>query len=84
MARFRSIGCIVIGAVKYPPGQVFADGPGSALPGDVVWSPYPPGLTKDNVGLNLAPLDAGARSIVANSRFANEVPWPTCGASSIS
>lgn len=34
MARFRATGAIVIGAVKYPAGTVFADAPGSVQPGD--------------------------------------------------
>jgi hypothetical protein len=83
MARFRATGAIVIGAVKYPAGTVFADTPGSVQPGDVLWQPYPPGLTKDNVGPNLQPLDAGAQSMMASSRFAGEPCWVSCGASSI-
>ena len=70
MARFRSVGAIVIGAVKYRAGMVFADTPGAMQAGDVHWPPYPPGLTKDNVGPNLVPLDAAAQGIMAASRFA--------------
>jgi hypothetical protein len=51
------------------------------LPGDVLW-PWP-GLTKDNVGPNLQPLDSGAQAIMGASRFAGEVPWRSDGASSI-
>lgn len=81
MARFRSVGAIVIGDRKYRPGQVFVDTVGSALAGDVVW---PGGLDRWNVGPNLSPIDAGARAIIAASRFANEQAWPTSGCSSIS
>lgn len=80
MARFRSVGAMVIGDRKHPPGQVFADSVGSLLPGDVLWV----GLNKWTVGPNLFPIDAGARSIFADSRFANEQFWPTSGCSSIS
>jgi hypothetical protein len=83
MARFRSVGAIVMGDRKYPPGTVFADTPANVLPGDVLWTPYPPGLTKDNVGPNLIPLDFAAQSIFAASRFAGEPSWVSCGASSI-
>jgi hypothetical protein len=82
MARFRSIGAIVIGDHKYVAGTVFVDAPGAMgqAPGDVLW---PGGLTKWNVGPNLIPLDSGAQSMMAASRFANEVSWPSCGASSV-
>jgi hypothetical protein len=83
MARFRATGTIIIGDCTYKAGTVFADTPGSVQPGDVLW-PYPPGLTKDNVGPNLVPLDAAAQSMFAASRFAGEVPWLSSGASSIS
>jgi hypothetical protein len=79
VARFRSVGAMVIGSVKHRPGQVFADAEGSLQPGDVLWL----GLDKWTVGPNLIPLDAGARSIIAASRFAGEPPWPASGASSI-
>jgi hypothetical protein len=83
MARFRCTGTIIIGDRTYKAGTVFADSPGSMQAGDVLWTPYPPGLTKDNVGCNLIPLDGGAQSIMAASRFAGEVSWLSCGASSI-
>jgi hypothetical protein len=84
MARFRSIGAIVIGARKYPAGTVFADTPGSLQAGDVLWTPYPPGLTSANVGPNLQPLDAAAQAIMAESRFAGQASWRSDGANSIS
>jgi hypothetical protein len=80
MARFRSTGAVVIGDKKHPAGTVFADAPGSMLAGDILW---PGGLNSSNVGPNLSPLDAGARSIMAASRFANEPAWLSSGASSI-
>jgi hypothetical protein len=83
MARFRATGAVVIGAVKYPAGTVFADAPGAVLPGDVLWQPYPPGLTAANVGPNLVPLDAGAVAMMGKSRFAGVPSWPADGASSI-
>lgn len=80
MARFRATGAVVIGSVKYRAGQTFADALGSVLPGDVLW---PGGLDSSKMSPNLIPLDAGAVAIMAASRFANDVPWPTSGCSSI-
>jgi hypothetical protein len=82
MAKFRAVGAMIIGAVKYPAGTIFTDWP-TGIPGEVVYM-EPGKLTKWNVGLNLVPIDAAARSMVAASRFANEPTWPSCGASSIS
>ena len=79
MARFRSVGSIVIGAVKHPPGTVFCDAPGSMQGGDVLWQ----GLNSTTVGPNLVPLDAGAHSIMQSGRFANDQMWRADGASSI-
>ena len=80
MARFRATGAVVIGDKKYPAGTIFADAAGSVLPGDVLWSG---GLTAAKLSPNLVLLDAGAQSMMAASRFANEVPWMTDGANSI-
>jgi hypothetical protein len=82
MARFRATGAVVIGAVKYPAGTVFADTPGSLQAGDVLW-PWP-GLTAAKMSPNFVPLDGGAVSMMASSRFAGEPPWRADGASSIS
>lgn len=81
MARFRATGAVIIADREYRAGQTFADGPGSVLPGDILW---PGGLDSSKMSPNLVPLDAGAIGMMAASRFANEVPWPSCGASSIS
>ena len=67
MARFRSVGCIVIGAVKHAPNTVFCDSVGSMQAGDVLWT----GLNARTVGPNLVPLDGGAHGIMAASIFAN-------------
>ena len=70
----------MIGARKYVAGTVFADSPGSVLPGDVLWV----GLNSKTVCSNLVPLDAGAFAIMQSSRFADEASWRADGASSIS
>jgi hypothetical protein len=79
LARFRATGAVVIGDRKYPAGTVFADGATGILPGDVHWWD----LTVAKLSPNLVPLDAGAQSMMAASRFANEVSWRSDGANSI-
>lgn len=81
MARFRSVGAMVIGSRKYPAGTVFCDWP-SGIPGDVVYV-GPGNLTAKNVGPNLFPIDEAARGMVAASRFAYDEVWLACGASSV-
>lgn len=80
MARFRSTGSMVWGAVKYKAGTVFADTVGSALPGDVVPEG---GLDTTKMSPWLVPLDSGATSMMAASRFAFVTPNRTDGANSI-
>jgi hypothetical protein len=82
MAKFRAVGAMIIGDRKYGAGTIFVDYP-TGIPGEVVYM-EPGKLTKWNVGLNLIPIDAAARAMIAASRFANDPSWPTSGCSSIS
>ena len=62
MARFGSTGAFVVGGKRYKAGQTFADAPGSAIAGDVVWA-----ITSTNFSPMMVPLDAGAIAIKAAS-----------------
>lgn len=80
MARFRSVGCFVIGARKYKAGQTFADSAGNALAGDEVW---PGGLTSAQMSPALVPLDGAATTMMNGSRFVGVAAPTIDGAHSI-
>jgi hypothetical protein len=80
MARFRSVGCFVIGARKFKAGTIFADTVGNALAGDEVW---PGGLTSAQMSPSLVPLDGTASTMMAGSRFANTPTTTIDGANSV-
>lgn len=79
MARFRALGAFVIGGRRYKAGTTFADAPGAALPGDIVWA-----ITSSNFSPMLVTLDAGAIAIKAASIHAGSaVPCCITGVNSI-
>jgi len=79
MARFRGLGAFVVGGRRYKAGQTYADAPGSAVAGDVVWA-----ITSANYSPMLATLDAGAIAIKAASQHAGSaVPCFISGVASI-
>jgi hypothetical protein len=79
MARFGSTVAFVVAGRKYKAGQTYADTVGSALVGDVVWV----GLDSTKMSPGLIPLDAGATSMIAGSRFAGTQSYRIDGANSI-
>jgi hypothetical protein len=80
MARFQSVGCFVIGSVKYRAGTIFASDAGSAIGTDVVW---PGGLDSSKMSPALVPLDGTATTMKGASRFANTPVATIDGANSI-
>jgi hypothetical protein len=79
MARFGSTVAFVVNGRKYKAGQTYADTVGSAVGNDVVWV----GLDSTRMSPGLIPLDAGATSMIAGSRFAGTTPYRIDGANSI-
>jgi hypothetical protein len=80
IARFRSVGCFIIGARKYPAGTTFADTVGNAIGNDVVW---PGGLDSSKMSPALVPLDGGATTMMNGSRFSGVATRTIDGAHSI-
>jgi hypothetical protein len=81
MARFRSVGAMIIGHARYKAGTTFADTVGNAVAGDVIWAGC--GLS-GSMSSALVPLDGAATTIKNSSVFANSaVPCTITGAASI-
>lgn len=73
MARFQTTAAFVMNHKSYKAGTIFADTQGNALAGDIVWIGT---LNAAAMSPHLQPLDAGATTVKAASRFANS-PVPT-------
>jgi len=79
MARFRLIGTHVINHKTLKAGTVICDGT-SCQAGDYKWT----GLNANTVSDSMSPLDAGANTLLAASRYPGGPVYPfSTGATSI-
>jgi hypothetical protein len=80
MARFGTVAAFYVQGKRYKAGTIFADTPGNALPGDVVWV----GLSSAAMSPMFVPLDGSATSMKSASVFTGSpVPCFITGANSI-